>query len=276
MVVFFVASSNPNLYSVVSTPKLPSLSLSHKNVISHFNKTKYFTPSTNVQPKSTVGSSQSGDTTSTSNSPVQNSPVQTSDSINANPISYQAVSSSYLGSVLGYVSGISCPGSNVCYAVGYSSGQRLPMVIKSADGGVSWVQETLPVGVTQIDSISCINDLICDASGAGYLGFSGIIITTNDGGQTWSIAYQGGSRISQVNCSTISECIAAAGVVEGTSAVLMMSNYSFTTFVTENLTQLFGGTGRTCVLESSCYFLTQHVLGDSLNDYGTYDFRQCQ
>lgn len=78
------------------------------------------------------------------------------------------------------LNGISCPDDEICYAVGgapFIGGAGI--VLKSDDGGESWVTQTIPTS-EPVRAIKCVDEEVCYAAG------DNIILKTDDG-ETWRI-----------------------------------------------------------------------------------------
>ena len=90
------------------------------------------------------------------------------------------------GTILGDYEAVSCSSSSDCTAVGGS-------VIDTTDGGATWTLR-VPFGKTEfgtvyeeyLDTVSCPTSKYCMAASIGSASFSGAVITTTDGGITWT------------------------------------------------------------------------------------------
>ena len=85
----------------------------------------------------------------------------------------------YLNSgVTNQLNGISCPSQLTCYAVGgapYTGGAGI--VLKTIDGGDTWITQALPT-TSPLKAIDCANNNLCFAAG------DGVIVKTADG-EAW-------------------------------------------------------------------------------------------
>jgi hypothetical protein len=134
------------------------------------------------------------------------------------PASFQFAASSLL-------EGVACAKTTHCVAVG-SGPNSVAVVYVSADGGATWTTENPSIpgssdgGAPILSAVACPSRLNCVAVG-GYGDDSGafdggFILTTADGGQTWSNQTVAGGVpfLNGVACPTANECIAVGGVSE--------------------------------------------------------------
>lgn len=117
---------------------------------------------------------------------------------------------------------ISCPSTNVCFAVGSYGAEG--SVVTTTNGGATWTYQTLPSPVSYLSGISCPSTSDCFAVGAGVFGagvVAGVVVATTDGGRTWF--FQGlpdaptGVPVS-IACYSTSICyLAGTHFVDGTT-----------------------------------------------------------
>jgi hypothetical protein len=138
---------------------------------------------------------------------------------------------------------IDCVSATTCWAAG--SDQEpvvgyLPLLLETTDGGADWTQSTnLPVipptgidGTYQLFAISCVSPLACVAGG-GILGGNGstTVISTTDGGETWSLSTDpiltGLQDILGMSCANgtggLPTCYAAVSANEAAGPVVISS-----------------------------------------------------
>ncbi len=96
-------------------------------------------------------------------------------------------------------SALTCPSPATCLVTGYAPdgpGQGGGVIATTADDGSTWTGVTLPAGVGVLRSLSCAGAL-CLAAGTtsaattGYVAGKGQLLTSDDGGATWTIATPG-------------------------------------------------------------------------------------
>lgn len=79
---------------------------------------------------------------------------------------------------------MSYPSATVCEAVGYSGSSGV--ILGSTDGGATWTSQSVPPGVTSLNSVSCGSVDACEAVGyySDLLTFVtyGVVLGTTDGG----------------------------------------------------------------------------------------------
>lgn len=118
---------------------------------------------------------------------------------------------------------IACPSTSVCfvggeYGEGSLSGGPASMYA-TANGGRSWVIDSLPAEAFWLSSISCNSTAHCVAAGDTF-GGGPLLLTTVDGGAAWTTPSlpakaQSAYGISDVSCPTSSECFAVSGGPSG-------------------------------------------------------------
>jgi photosystem II stability/assembly factor-like uncharacterized protein len=103
---------------------------------------------------------------------------------------------------------IHCVSATICWMVGPTGFSQNPSVEKTSDGGATWTLFTnlptvpaTPIGTYELDGISCVSADSCVAVG-GLNGGAGParVISTTDGGATWSLSASSGlAGIQQLN-----------------------------------------------------------------------------
>lgn len=79
--------------------------------------------------------------------------------------------------------GVTCS-SGVCLAVGQGLPSHGAAMVTASENSLAWHNQVLPGGVAELDSVTCVYRNRCLAVGT-YLSSAGLL-TSNDGGQTWS------------------------------------------------------------------------------------------
>jgi len=129
-------------------------------------------------------------------------------------------------SVDGYLTSVSCPDAEHCWATSAVGIVGTSTVIVSTDGGTSWTDlnwsaPPLPdsqsdLMSSQLTSIDCTTTSDCLAVGqATYnttlvppLENQGVVSTTNDGGQTWHTQLISANVITGISCPSADDCVA--------------------------------------------------------------------
>jgi len=116
----------------------------------------------------------------------------------------------------GELSGISCPNTRDCVAVGSSTGVAGPPEgLFTTDGGAAWTSATLPHGIGYLLTVTCPSSSECIAVGTRGNPVGNDVapaaIYSLDGGRSWSTGKLPGTKASSVNavaCSTVTRCVA--------------------------------------------------------------------
>ena len=112
---------------------------------------------------------------------------------------------------------IDCPTATTCWMVGPTGFAQDPSVERTTDGGATWTLYTnlptvprTPIGTYELEGISCVSADSCVAAG-GLNGGSGParVISTTDGGATWSLSASAG--LSSVELLFGVSCLPDAG-----------------------------------------------------------------
>lgn len=112
--------------------------------------------------------------------------------------------------------GVSCSGQGQCIAVGVSPNHFGPftgIIDTSLDGGTSWTLATLPsADIPGLNDVACPTTNECVAVGDA-------ILTSNDGGQTWSrqTVPNGMDGVKSIACPSSNVCIAIGPNASGVS-----------------------------------------------------------
>lgn len=133
---------------------------------------------------------------------------------------------------------MSCPSVNVCVGGGTkynASASKVPGVVFTKDGGMSWAEGTLPASVetttvNRLEAVSCADTSHCIATGK-----NGTIVATSNGGATWTAQASGTTtELLAISCITAKRCEVAGvgGIIlttsNGTSWSPQTSNTSST------------------------------------------------
>lgn len=117
---------------------------------------------------------------------------------------------------------VSCADADHCWAVGVpgpnttsaAAASAASVIASTADGGLTWDDQLLPLATTpELTGISCPGSRLCMAVGAtGTALTTGIVLTTDNGGATWTqaAAPPNAIDISSVQCTSASDCTALA------------------------------------------------------------------
>ncbi len=124
------------------------------------------------------------------------------------------------------ITGISCPVSDDCLAVGQNSGNQSVYRIVSTDGGTTWTVTSLASGsqiagghAPEINAISCFDTLNCVAAGVVFDSdeYETPITTTTDSGGAWSnqTVNPDGADLESVACVSSQACWAVGSTSSG-------------------------------------------------------------
>jgi photosystem II stability/assembly factor-like uncharacterized protein len=111
--------------------------------------------------------------------------------------------------------GVSCPTALDCWVSARKSSGGPPtggVVLATTDGGKNWVSDSLPGGTLVVSDVSCPSSGECWALGRTSAVGPLQLMTTSNGGSTWSFApaaIEGGET--SVACPSVSTCYATAG-----------------------------------------------------------------
>jgi hypothetical protein len=114
------------------------------------------------------------------------------------------IGSSVTSSVGGFFSGVSCPTTSECVAVGAGgSSDTLGLVELSTDGGNAFTDEPVPVGTPPLTAVTCIDATHCMAVGGST------VLVSTDGGMTWTSEFAEQNLIA-ITCLSDTACIAGS------------------------------------------------------------------
>lgn len=117
--------------------------------------------------------------------------------------------------VPGGLRGIQCFSAESCDVVGFyqspdgSTGIPPGTVLYTSDDGATWATATVPPGLGPLSAVSCADPTDCVASFFGDDGSSSEILTSTDGGRSWSEATGSGlpaAMVTGLSCPAASEC----------------------------------------------------------------------
>jgi photosystem II stability/assembly factor-like uncharacterized protein len=132
--------------------------------------------------------------------PRTTAPPTTTVPVTLHQVGWQ-ISQTFAASSLG-LAAVDCPVATGCEAVGETT-LKTGMVLSSSDQGSTWTQQKLPNGIGPLSSISCASARSCVAVG-------GItVITTSDGGTSWSVQLLKAQNLNAVSCPSVTVCVAA-------------------------------------------------------------------
>jgi photosystem II stability/assembly factor-like uncharacterized protein len=128
------------------------------------------------------------------------------------------------------LSGVSCPTTSDCFAVG-ANASGSAIVEQTTDGGGNWVPDTDGVTGLGLNAISCPDSEHCVAVGGvslgGIISPSNAVLVTTDGGATWqaSSVTSVDGYLTSVSCPDAEHCWATAAVgIVGTSTVIVTAD----------------------------------------------------
>lgn len=121
---------------------------------------------------------------------------------------------------------VACPTSQTCIAVGAT-------IMVSTDGGTTWSQRTVKGGMGALSSISCSNESDCVAIGpnplvAEYPNASAYVVTTTDGGATWTAQTDpaASATLDTVSCMSSGACL-MGGASPAAASAAAFEEFSF-------------------------------------------------
>jgi large repetitive protein len=145
------------------------------------------------------------------------------------------------------LTGLACPSSTTCLAVGLSAGSSSPgRVVESGDGGAVWNTITT-FGFTSVTAVSCGSTSDCVAIQAGNF------LTTDDGGTTWTAAgFPASATFSGLSCPTSTHCVAVG--LANSEPVVYFSSDGGNTWTAGSLPSIrYGLAGVACRDALHCY-----------------------
>jgi hypothetical protein len=113
-----------------------------------------------------------------------------------------------------YFWGLSCTAQQICVAVG-SNTKGGGIVLRSADGGLTWVPMLIPGGTRTIYAVTCLSSVTCFA--AGTTGTTdtnghGVVLRTTNGATWGSMAVAASVTVLKgITCVSTTRCTAVGG-----------------------------------------------------------------
>ena len=130
---------------------------------------------------------------------------------------------------------LTCPDATTCYLedlqVDVSSGPAPTLIEVTHDGGTTWQRSSLPGDITPTTGIDCVDADTCFAGGQDPSG-NNEIVTTDDGGQSWtvlpmSLQFPSPFQFADISCVTTTSCVAvgtSGGFADGPSSAVITTN----------------------------------------------------
>jgi len=128
------------------------------------------------------------------------------------PVGIAKRSGAQLGSV-------ACVSATICSVIAYGGVVDVPFIVRTNDGGRSWVQRPFPANTFfRAGSLTCPTALVCFLAGDNGT-LRSVLLSTIDGGRTWTRRQPLPANPMTIGCAGPSHCIAAgpAGTVVRTS-----------------------------------------------------------
>jgi photosystem II stability/assembly factor-like uncharacterized protein len=150
------------------------------------------------------------------------------------------------------LSGVACPTSTTCYAVGNDGAD---IIFATTDGGSSWTTQTAPYPVGVLSGIACTSGSHCAAVGYNSTpAGTGAVISTTDGGTIWKTSALPANvySLSSVVCPTTTACVAAGDSISGV-AEIVTSGDGGTTWSDANAPGEANLSGTACSSARRCY-----------------------
>jgi hypothetical protein len=126
---------------------------------------------------------------------------------------------------------ISCSSSTTCVAVGANLGAQFnPTLSASAiittNGGQTWTGASLPEGSGGVQYLSCISSNCVGAGTNVDRAGGGVIVTSSDGGLTWSAptSVSGAVQVADVSCAAANHCVVTGRDAFGNPLLLQTTN----------------------------------------------------
>jgi photosystem II stability/assembly factor-like uncharacterized protein len=129
-----------------------------------------------------------------------------------------------------FLTGISCPSTSDCVAVGYTVnmvyGYASGAVITTTDGGKVWSVQSVPGASTDLAAVSCATTMDCVAVGGDETSpgaSTGVAVATTDGGVTWAVQTvpAGIFTLDGVSCASPSDCVAVGDDSSGSIGAIV-------------------------------------------------------
>ncbi len=148
----------------------------------------------------------------------------------------------------GQMYSLSCPTTTFCMASNYGT------VFISNNGGVTWLQTTIPSEAGELNGVSCINSSTCVVVGSNSSFTGAYEIATSNGGVSWTQISSAPSTVTILNdisCTTY-ECV-SVGTTNTSTSVILYSNNGGTTWTVESSPSFLTDPNAVfCVTNSTC------------------------
>lgn len=148
---------------------------------------------------------------------------------------------------------VSCPIVDVCTAVGGSATDQAS-IYHTTNGGLTWQRQSGPLVTQALSLVSCPTTSYCMAAGNGNL--SAVLISTTDGGVTWSAISQGqlpevfaDNGISGLSCASATTCFITS------SSTLARSTNGGGTWTTHAEPRMSASSGLSCPSATTCFIV---------------------
>lgn len=153
----------------------------------------------------------------------------------------------------GYLSGVACPSTTTCYAVGSDEGTSTADILATTNGGATWMAQ-VPAAqevnqARSLAAVACSSVADCLAVGSDGL------LSTTDGGTTWNneddlLGVALGGEPDGVACPSATTCYVVAG---GTSKNIVVTTDGGTTWTVRTLSSPTSLTGVACPSTTECF-----------------------
>ncbi|MHB8317829.1 MAG: WD40/YVTN/BNR-like repeat-containing protein, partial [Acidimicrobiales bacterium] len=155
------------------------------------------------------------------------------------------VSASYPGFSL--IDGLACPSAQVCYAALNDSA-----IYRSSNGGVSWVNLTLPLEMN-VGFVSGENAISCPTAQDCYVASNEDVFATSDGGVSWKMeSVSTNGSLLGISCPSYSTCY-VVGQTGLTSTFVARTSDSGATWTVTTLPSSVWVTNIVCPSISECF-----------------------
>ena len=158
---------------------------------------------------------------------------------------------------------VTCVTASRCWGVGSTVGSggapNGAAVIATANGGKSWLNQSIPATAGYLADIACSSQLQCVAVGQGQ-GNQGFSIITTNGGATWaqSPVPPAISDMTAVSCNSDRRCMAIGALITGNAALVSMSAGATWNQVGTLANGAVGASGVSCIDDQHCW-VTGHT-----------------
>lgn len=158
---------------------------------------------------------------------------------------------------------VTCATASKCWGVGSTVGSggapNGAAVIATANGGKSWLNQSIPATAGYLADIACSSQLQCVAVGQGQSN-QGVSIFTTNGGATWaqSPVPPAISDMTAVSCNSDRRCMAVGALITGNAALVSMSAGATWNQVGTLSNGAVGASGVSCIDDQHCW-VTGHT-----------------